>query len=134
MDSFLKIFLNARSLKAATKDLSFEQLEETLVKLQRIVEDRKVLAKKEETAQKEKLAKIYEYKKMFEADGIDLNDFAKLVGPVGSSVKEKRAPLPAKYRYTENGEEKTWTGQGRMPAVIKTAVDSGKKKKEDFLI
>lgn len=133
MDLFLKTFLNARSLKSVTKELSIEQLEDTLVKLQKIVDDRKARLIKEEAAQKVMLEKMYKYKEMFEADGIDPNDFAKLVGAAGSLEKVKRSPLSAKYRYKENGAEKTWTGQGRMPAVIKKAVESGKRK-EDFLI
>ncbi|WP_312123587.1 H-NS family nucleoid-associated regulatory protein, partial [Pantoea vagans] len=46
----------------------------------------------------------------------------------------KRAPRPAKYSYTdENGEQKSWTGQGRTPAAIKKALDSGKSL-DSFLI
>ncbi|WP_313685399.1 H-NS family nucleoid-associated regulatory protein, partial [Pantoea sp.] len=41
---------------------------------------------------------------------------------------------PAKYSYTdENGEEKSWTGQGRTPAAIKKALDAGKSL-DSFLI
>jgi len=47
--------------------------------------------------------------------------------------KGKRAPRPAKYRYLDNGVEKTWTGQGRMPSVIAKAVAEGKSV-EDFAI
>ncbi|MFW9621557.1 MAG: H-NS family nucleoid-associated regulatory protein, partial [Macromonas sp.] len=34
------------------------------------------------------------------------------------TTKSKRAPRPAKYKYQEDGQEKTWTGQGRMPKAI----------------
>lgn len=47
--------------------------------------------------------------------------------------KGKRAPRPAKYRYLDNGVEKTWTGQGRMPSAIAKAVAEGKSV-EDFAI
>ncbi|WP_234919388.1 H-NS family nucleoid-associated regulatory protein, partial [Aeromonas veronii] len=47
--------------------------------------------------------------------------------------KAKRAPRPAKYRYQDNGVEKTWTGQGRMPSAIASAVAAGKSL-EDFAI
>ena len=49
------------------------------------------------------------------------------------SAKAKRAPRPAKYRYTEDGQEKTWTGQGRMPKAIAEAIEGGKAL-ENFLI
>ncbi|ENU0116236.1 H-NS family nucleoid-associated regulatory protein, partial [Escherichia coli] len=45
-----------------------------------------------------------------------------------------RAPRPAKYKYTdENGNEQTWTGQGRTPKVIAAAIEAGKTL-EDFAI
>ena len=48
---------------------------------------------------------------------------------------DKRAARPAKYSYVdENGETKTWTGQGRTPAVIKKAMDEQGKTLDDFLL
>ncbi|MCE9953521.1 H-NS histone family protein, partial [Aeromonas allosaccharophila] len=35
--------------------------------------------------------------------------------------------------YIEDGQEKTWTGQGRMPKAIAEAVAAGKAL-DDFLI
>ncbi|RVS43282.1 DNA-binding protein, partial [Citrobacter freundii] len=41
---------------------------------------------------------------------------------------------PAKYKYTdENGNEQTWTGQGRTPKAITAAIEAGKTL-EDFAI
>ncbi len=66
-------------------------------------------------------------------DGIDLSELTAADNTAGKT-RAKRAPRPAKYQYTdENGEAKSWTGQGRTPAVIKQALDAGKKL-EDFLI
>ncbi|WP_181144543.1 H-NS family nucleoid-associated regulatory protein, partial [Haemophilus influenzae] len=37
------------------------------------------------------------------------------------------APRPAKYAFIdENGEHKTWTGQGRTPRPIQNALNKGK--------
>ena len=41
MSDIIKALLNARSLKAAAKELTLEQLEESLAKLNKIVEDRR---------------------------------------------------------------------------------------------
>jgi len=49
------------------------------------------------------------------------------------AAKSKRAPRPAKYKYQEDGQEKTWTGQGRMPKAIAEQVALGKDL-NDFLI
>ncbi len=69
---------------------------------------------------------------MLKAAGIDP---AELVGtvanePAKAAKKGKRAPRPAKYRYLDNGVEKTWTGQGRMPSAIAKAVAEGKSIEE----
>lgn len=38
----------------------------------------------------------------------------------------KRELRPAKYKYiNENGNEKTWIGQGRTPLTIQKALDAG---------
>ncbi len=51
-----------------------------------------------------------------------------------SGVQKFSYLIFGKYKYTdENGQEKNWTGQGRTPAPIKAAIDSGKSL-DDFLI
>lgn len=134
MATFEKVFLNVRSLNAATKELSIEQLEETVMKLQKIVDGRKAKLIEEEAAGKEKLAKMLEIKEMMEGEGISGTEFAEMLAQEKLPAKKKRSALPAKYRYTEDGAEKTWTGQGRTPAVIKNAIENEGKTKKDFLI
>lgn len=131
MSSFQKTFLNARSLNAATRELSVEQLEETLVKLGTIIADRKESEKEANAAAEERIAKMQEYKDMLLEDGIDLGEFAEHFA--GGKTRQKKDALPPKYKYTDNGEEKTWSGYGRTPAVIKSAMAEGKSK-DDFLI
>ena len=73
--------------------------------------------------------------KLKSADGIDPNELLNSLAAVKSGTKAKRAQRPAKYSYVdENGETKTWTGQGRTPAVIKKAMDEQGKSLDDFLI
>jgi len=131
MSSFQKTFLNARSLNAATRELSVEQLEETLIKLQAIITDRKNAEEEANAAAEERIAKMQEYKDMLIEDGIDLSEFAEHFS--GGKTRQKKAALPPKYKYMDNGEEKTWSGYGRTPAVIKNAIAEGKSK-DDFLI
>ena len=134
MNEFLKILLNIRSLRAACRDLSLEQLEEGLQKLSEVVAERQQDESAERQAREEHQKKIAEYAEMLKAAGIDP---AELVGTVATestkASKGKRAPRPAKYRYLDNGVEKTWTGQGRMPSAIAKAVAEGKSV-EDFAI
>lgn len=72
---------------------------------------------------------------MLKVAGIDPRD---LVGNATTSTsaekgKSKRAPRPAKYKYQEDGQEKIWTGQGRMPKAIAEQIAQGKSL-EQFAI
>lgn len=132
MSEFLKVFLNIRSLRAACRELTLEQLEEGLEKLSSIVEERRQAESEERKANEVRLRKINEYMEMLRNDGIDP---AELVpGGIEAEKTGKRAQRPAKYRFIdENGEEKTWTGQGRQPVAIRKALEEGKSL-DDFLI
>ncbi|CAG9297149.1 H-NS family histone-like protein [Celerinatantimonas diazotrophica] len=135
MSDFLKTFLNARSLKAATKELSLEQMEETLGKLEAIVQERRDIEQTRQAQEQAKLEKLKQYKEMMEQDGIDPSELVEVFeSKAATPGRRKRAPLPPKYRYIEDGVEKTWTGQGRTPAVIQHAIDNEGKSKDDFLI
>lgn len=125
MNEFLKVLLNIRSLRAACRDLTLEQLEEGLEKLSAIVDERQQDESAERQAREEHQKKIAEYAEMLKAAGIDPAELVNTVVPENTKVS-KRAPRPAKYRYLDNGVEKTWTGQGRMPSVIAKAVAEGK--------
>lgn len=69
---------------------------------------------------------------MLLAEGISLDDLLEMEKVTERKVK--RAPRPAKYEFLdENGEIKQWTGQGRMPKMVKIEIDAGKSL-DDFLI
>lgn len=132
MSDFLRVFLNVRSLRAVTRELTLEQLNEGFEKLQAIVEERRESEESQRAQQEERLRKITEYKEKLRADGIDLAEL--LQGQLEAEKTSKRAPRPAKYRYTDaDGTEKTWTGQGRQPVPIREAIAAGKSL-DDFLI
>lgn len=134
MTDFLKTLLNIRSLRAATRELTLEQMEEALAKLSSVIEEQRETKEAEEAEAKERERKLKEYMDQMAADGIDINDLLQLAEPAkkATTVRKKR---PAKYEYhDDNGEYKTWTGQGRKPSPIKNAIDSGNKTLEDFLI
>ncbi|MGN5161198.1 H-NS family histone-like protein [Aeromonas dhakensis] len=135
MNDFLKILMNIRSLRAALRELSFEQLVEAKDKFDEIYADREQQENKIKAESAERLQKLAEFTELLKEAGIDPSE---LVGTATTAkaegtVKSKRAPRPAKYRYTEDGQEKTWTGQGRMPKAIAEAVTAGKAL-DDFLI
>lgn len=132
MSDFLRVFLNARSLRAVTRELTLEQLTEGFDKLKTIVDERTIAEESTRKAQAERIRKIEEYKEMLRAEGINVSDLIS-ADPSASSGERKRSPRPPKYKYILNGETKTWTGQGRTPLPIKMAIENGGKL-EDFIV
>ncbi|OBT13915.1 transcriptional regulator [Vibrio sp. UCD-FRSSP16_10] len=138
MSEITKTLLNIRSLRAFSRDLTLEQLEEALDKLTTVVEERRENEAEERAVREEKERKLAEYAQQLLKEGIDIEELVAAVAGDTSTksnkAKSKRAPRPAKYEYVnENGEQKTWTGQGRTPSAIQTQLDAGKSV-EDFLI
>ncbi|WP_139539216.1 H-NS family nucleoid-associated regulatory protein [Klebsiella spallanzanii] len=132
MTDAIKTLNNIRTLRAQARETDLATLEEILEKLTAIVEDKRqeeTIAQQQNT---ERQGKIEALRAQLLEDGIDPSE---LLGNVKSSRPAAvRAPRPAKYKYIdENGDEKTWTGQGRTPKVIATALESGKVL-EDFAI
>ncbi len=81
----------------------------------------------------EKQEKINAFLELMKADGINPEELFAMDSAMPRSAK-KRQPRPAKYCFTDfNGEEKTWTGQGRTPKPIAQALAAGKSL-DDFLI
>lgn len=132
MSDTLQVLNNIRTLRAQARELPLELLEELLEKFTTVVSERSDELKALEEANRERLAKLTQYREMMIADGIDPNELMEAGGNV--KARKQREPRPAKYAYTDDaGERKTWTGQGRTPAPIKAQLDAGKTL-EDFLI
>ena len=127
MSELAKGLTNLRSLRAAVRELTLEQAESALEKLQTAVEEKRTNEAeliKAETERKERLAK---YKELMEKEGITPEELQEIFGTAATSARAKRPPRPAKYVFIdENGERKTWTGQGRTPRPIQNALNSGK--------
>jgi DNA-binding protein H-NS homolog len=127
MSELAKGLTNLRSLRAAMRELTLEQAESALEKLQTAVEEKRANEAeliKAETERKERLAK---YKELMEKEGITPEELQEIFGTATTSARAKRPPRPAKYAFIdENGERKTWTGQGRTPRLIQNALNSGK--------
>ncbi len=136
MSEALKILNNIRTLRAQARECSLETLEEMLEKLAVVVNERRDEDSQAQAEIEERTRKLQQYREMLIADGIDPNELLQTMAPNKTvPSKSKRAARPAKYQYIdENGELKTWTGQGRTPAVIKKAIEIQGKSLDDFLL
>ena len=94
MSDFLRTFLNARSLKAITRELTLEQLNEGYDKLSAIVEERRIQEESVKKSQEARLQKIEEYKALLQADGIDLADLVAGVSATEKTSKRERNSSP----------------------------------------
>ncbi|MCX4117210.1 H-NS family histone-like protein [Aeromonas hydrophila] len=137
MSDFLKVLLNVRSLRAALRELSVDQIDDALQKISLIYDERKDEDDKKKQQEAERIAKLKEFADLLELEGINPKELVSHMGLSDSTenatIKTKRPQRPAKYRYTDGLETKEWTGQGRMPKAIAEAINNGKAL-EDFLI
>ncbi|MEC6795816.1 H-NS family nucleoid-associated regulatory protein [Photobacterium sp. S4TG1] len=128
MSDAMKALLNLRSLRALSREYTLEQLEEALDKLTTVVTERSEAEAEEQAKENERNEKLAQYREMLLADGIDPEE---LLASLAKAPKAKRATRPAKYKFIdENGDEKTWTGQGRTPSALKKALDDGQALEE----
>lgn len=136
MSEALKILNNIRTLRAQARECTLETLEEMLEKLEVVVNERREEESQAQAETEERARKLQQYREMLIADGIDPNELLNTMAAAKAATgKSKRAARPAKYQYTdENGDVKTWTGQGRTPAVIKKAIEEQGKSLDDFLL
>ncbi|MBZ6385693.1 MULTISPECIES: histone-like nucleoid-structuring protein H-NS [Pantoea] len=135
MSEALKILNNIRTLRAQARECSLETLEEMLEKLEVVVNERREEETHAKAESEERTRKLEQYREMLLADGIDPNELLSTISENKAPAKTKRAARPAKYQYVdENGETRTWTGQGRTPAVIKKAIEEEGKQLDSFLL
>ncbi|MBT0518461.1 H-NS family nucleoid-associated regulatory protein [Morganella morganii] len=135
MSESLKPFNNIRTLRAQARESSLEVLEEILEKLTSVVEERRLEESQAQAKEEERTRKLEEFRQLLEKQNINPEELIQSMGTGKTARKSKRAQRPAKYEYIdENDESKTWTGQGRTPAVIKQAIDNEGKSLNDFLI
>ena len=129
MQEFIDTLTRYRQAKVLLKNQTVEELELITTNLSKILDEKKEQEAALFEEQQEKNEKLAAYKEMLAADGIDINELAAHVTNTPKQQKSPRTPRPAKYAYTdEDGQSKTWTGQGRTPKFL---VD---KNLEDYLI
>ncbi|KNC89182.1 DNA-binding protein StpA [Trabulsiella odontotermitis] len=133
MSSTLQNLNNIRSLRAMAREFSIDVLEDMLEKLRIVTEEKRADEQEMRQESVQQQEKINAWLELIKADGLSPEELLKGTS-AASQTSTKRKARPAKYRFTDiNGEEKTWTGQGRTPKPIAQALANGKSL-DDFLI
>ena len=122
---------NIRTLRAMARELSLDVLEEMLEKVRVVTEEKRSELTELEQQRAEQQEKINALLERMKADGISPTDLLGSELAQAGKPAKKRKPREAKYRFIDqNGEEKTWTGQGRTPKPIASALADGKSTDE----
>ncbi len=130
MEDISKTLLNLRSVRFAIQKLTPEQVEEAYDKFTQVVVERR----KQDIKAREEYAIILS--QLLSKTDVDFHDIIYAISEKKKSNRfGKRKPRPAKYKYIDLwGNEKTWTGQGRIPKTMERAINSGEKQLKDFAI
>ncbi|UJZ96590.1 H-NS histone family protein (plasmid) [Photobacterium damselae subsp. damselae] len=128
MSETISVLLNLRTLRAQSRELTLEQLQEGFEKLTQVVNERVQEAEQILAENREREEKLEAYRQLLLADGIAPEELIVSI-TASKSKKSSRTPRPAKYRYIdEDNQKKTWTGQGRTPKFL------ADKNLDDYLI
>ena len=130
MELNIRNLSNSRFIKSAIKGATFEQLNTIREKVNFVVESLIEDAKLQEEEAKARLDKIAKIKEDLLSQGLTIEDLVSVETPKATKGRK----FPPKYRFTdENGQERTWSGQGARPRALQKLLDEGQSL-ESFLI
>lgn len=135
-DEFYKTLGNMHSLRHALKDMEPDDLRDLVHKLNTIIDEKERVIEEEKRLVEEKALKVKLIQAELAKHGLAPEDLIsdETKKDLLKTRKKTRKTNP-KYKYIdENGEEKTWTGQGRTPTPIKNQMEKYNKTLDDFLI
>lgn len=140
-NEMLKILCNVRSLRVAMRDLPMETQEKIQDNVLMVVSDNQTAFQIQEEERKRKeqdrQAAINKVNELLAQNGMTFNDLLPVAGATTSDspvkTRQKRQPRDPKYRWVQEGEEKTWTGQGKTPKFLAEKLATGHSL-DEFLI
>ncbi len=117
---------NVKALKNASASLSNSELKDVLNLLRQVVEDRSREEEEKALQAQKKAEGIAEIHRIAEKYGLTREDVLESYGvqvsisEENTKTKKPRKPVAEKYRFCDlNGEEHFWTGQGKIPLLLK---------------
>lgn len=118
-----------KTLKKFLRECDYLFLKNLLPEISEALETKRIQYDAEQAEKAEREKKLTELKALIASEGFSIAELS------DDHREEKRtsSPRKPKYVYTENGVQKYWSGVGRMPLPIKTAIESGESL-DNFLI
>lgn len=112
-------FNSTRNMNKFIKNGELSMLIELRDKLNTSISDREIQQKIALEAEKLRNQKRTELMALIESEGFSLKELT------ASELKKNKSNRKMKYRYTENGIVKEWSGFGRTPLAIQIALKLG---------
>lgn len=112
-------FASSRNMKQFIKHCDLWILMELRDKLNVAINEREIEQEKEREAEKLRIEKRAELLALIDSEGFSLKEL------IAAEPKQKKSQRKMKYRYTENGRVKEWSGVGRTPHAIQVALKLG---------
>lgn len=112
-------FSSSRKMKQFIKHCDLPFLIELRDTLDTAIDEREFEFKKEQEAEKLRAEKRAELMALIDSEGFSLEEL------IAAEPKQKKSRRKMKYRYTENGTVKEWSGVGRTPHAIEVALKLG---------
>ena len=131
---FIKKQSNRQSLREEILTLSQAQQAKVIQNLNMVILERHAEIEANDSARQERRLKIQRILAMIKNDNLDVES---VVAEMLASATPASAKTlsPARYIYIDkNGQEKTWSGRGRTPDVIRQAIETYDLSLDAFLI
>lgn len=126
MSDCSQVLSHKNRLKAAAKELSFDELLKLQENVAEIISKREAAEAEARAAAAEKEKALEEARAFLESRGLSFEDVYGSAEMETSTKSNKRGPVPAKYRLVENGQTVCeWSGRGRTPKPIQAFLDQG---------
>lgn len=118
MSNSINDFLNMKKLRSFLKGMPIKKAKKLADKIQLIIQEIEEEKKSEKQNKQKRKELLNKYKDLIKNENLSPDEIAKLLGNKERKPR-KNKPRPPKYRYTDaDGNEKTWTGQGRTPKEL----------------
>ncbi|MBF4374367.1 H-NS family nucleoid-associated regulatory protein [Vibrio anguillarum] len=116
MKELIKLLTTNRGIKQLIKEATLDEMKLISTNVEEGLIEKQIQVEEDAKAEIERKEKIANAVKFLESQGLKIDDL----------LEEKKIiakkPSKAKYRFMADGEERLWSGRGKMPEKLKEQV------------